>query len=201
MRRKGSLLVSVLPAFACSRGPRFAWHAAAACAAALVLAPSRASAYEHQWHVGGSFGYAVLLDGSTWNGFGGGAHVAYGINDTFNLMAQIDVTDHPAGHWLLVSGGVGAAYVVDVLQWVPYIGALVGPVGLISTDKNCGLSTVEVCHVLRFNLEVPFGIDYQVSRSFSVGLASRFQLVMPGPTPTPWPVLTAAVRAEYTWGY
>ena len=180
--------------------PPLALALAAALAAALLV-PASASAYERQWHLGGSFGYAVLLDGLTWQGFGGGAHVAYGLNDSFNLMGQIDVTDHPAGHWLVVSGGVGAGYVFDVLQWVPYVGVLVGPAGLISTDPSCGLSTVEACRAIRFNAEIPFGIDYQVTRSFAVGLAGRFQLLIPGPTPAPWPLLGAFVRAEYVWGY
>jgi hypothetical protein len=186
VRRKNLLLAFALPAVV---------------ALPALLAPATAEAYEHQWHIGGSFGYAVLLGGSTWNGFGGGAHVAYGINDSFNLMGQIDVTDHPAGNWLIVSGGVGAGYVFDVLQWVPYVGLLVGPAGLISTDPSCGISTAEPCRAIRFNVEIPLGIDYQVSRSFAVGLGGRVQLLIPGPTPAPWPLIGVVARAEYTWGY
>lgn len=176
--------------------PPLAFAVPAACAA--LLAPRAASAYEHQWHVGGDFGYAALFDGSTANGFGGGAYFAYGLNDSFNLMGQVDATYHPGDHWLVVSGGVGAGYVFDVLQWVPYVGLLVGPAGLISTTK---CAAMEPCRALRFSAEIPFGIDYAVSRSFAVGVAGRVQLLIPGSTPAPWPLVGVVARAEYTWGY
>ena len=57
----------------------------------------------------------------------------------------------------------------------------------------------EPCKQLRLNLEIPFGVDYQISRSFSVGAAGRFQLLLLGGSP--WMTLGAFARAEYTWGY
>ena len=170
-----------------------------ASAAALLVSTPRAQAYEHQWHVGGSLGYSALWGGPTASGFGGGLHAAYGINDSINLIGEIDATDHPYAQWAIVSGGVGAAYVVDVLQWVPWAGLIAGGAGLISTDAKCGLSIVEPCRAFRFNAEIPFGLDYQVSRSFSVGLGGRFQLLLLGDAP--WMTMGIFARAEYTWGY
>ena len=167
--------------------------------AGVFLASARAEAYEHQWHLGGNLGYAALFGGGTSHGFGGGVHAAYGLNDSFNLMAQVDVTAHPYAQWVVMSGGVGAGYVLDVLQWVPYVGVLAGGAGLFSSDPKCGVSLSEPCKQFRINLEIPFGVDYQLSRRFSVGIAGRFQLLLLGESP--WTTMGAFVRAEYTWGY
>ena len=134
------------------------------------------------------------------SGFGGGLHLAYGISDTFNLLAEVDATAHPSAQWTVVSGGFGAAYVFDVLQWVPWVGAEIGPAGIVSTDPKCGLATLEPCSAFRFNIAAPFGVDYQISRSFAVGVGGRFQVLLLGPT-QPWMTLGAFARAEYTWGY
>lgn len=173
---------------------------ALALGAAALLAPARAAAFEHQWHFGGSFGYAALFAPTKDNGFGGGLHLAYGINDTFNLLADVDATAHPYAQWTVVSGGFGAAYVVDVLQWVPWVGAEVGPAAIVSTDPKCGLATLEPCAAFRINLALPFGVDYQINRSFAVGVGGRFQVLLLGET-QPWMTLGVFARAEYTWGY
>jgi hypothetical protein len=172
---------------------------AMALGAAALLAPARAEAYEHQWHAGVSLGYAALFGATTSHGFGGGMHLAYGVNDWLNLMAEINATAHPYAQWTVVSGAFGASYVFDVLQWVPWVGAAFGPAGLVSTDKQCGIAVAEPCTAFRLNLEIPFGLDYQVSRSFNVGVTGRFQLLLLGSTP--WTTLGAFARAEYTWGY
>jgi hypothetical protein len=175
-----------------------ALSAVLAAAAAFSVSP-RAEAYEHQWHLGGSFGYTALWGGPTASGFGGGIHAAYGVNDAINIIGEIDATDHPYAQWAVLSGGLGASYVVDVLQWVPWAGLEVGPAALFSTDPKCGLAVVEPCHALRFNVAIPFGLDYQVSRSFAVGLGGRFQLILLGDEP--WMTLGIFARAEYLWGY
>ena len=63
----------------------------------------------------------------------------------------------------------------------------------------CGVSIAAPCKAFRFNVAVPFGLDYQISRSFSVGLGGRFQVLLLGPTP--WETLGVFARAEYVWGY
>jgi hypothetical protein len=172
---------------------------AAALSVAALLAPRRAAAYEHQWHAGVSLGYAALFGATTSHGFGGGLHLAYGLNDSFNLLAEVSATAHPYAQWTVVSGGVGAAYVLDVLQWVPWVGAVIGPGGLVSTDKQCGVAIAEPCAAFRLNIAIPFGVDYQISRSFTIGVGGRFQVLLLGSSP--WETLGAFARAEYTWGY
>jgi hypothetical protein len=173
--------------------------AALALGTAAILAPGRAAALEHEWHAGMSFGYSLFSGPTSANGFGGGLHLAYGLNDMFNLIADVDAAAHPQSQWTVVSGGVGAAYVVDVLRWVPWIGAEVGPAAAVSTDPACGLATLEPCTGLRLNLAIPFGLDYRVSRSFSVGAGGRFQMILLGDSP--WTLLGVFARAEYTWGH
>ena len=171
----------------------------AAGALLALLAPATARAGEHPWHLGGSLGYSSLFGGPSAQGFGGGVHAAYGLNDMFNLMGTVDVTAHPTGPWLIWSGAVGATYVVDVLEWVPYVGALAGGAALIAMDPKCGASIAEPCRAFRLDLEVPFGLDYQVSRRFSVGLAGRLRVLLLGDNP--WMTLGVFARAEATWGY
>ena len=113
---------------------------AAAFFATTLLASSRSEAFEHQWHVGGSFGYTALMgEQQTRHGLGGGLHLTYGLTDALNLMAEINASGHfsrlgeapvdangkptgpaiPVPGVVLASGAVGVGYVVDVLQWVP----------------------------------------------------------------------------------
>lgn len=173
----------------------------AALAAVPLLSPSRAEAFERQWHAGADLGYTALLfnGGITQHGFGGGLHLGYGINDTWNLLAEVNTSFHPSGGWLLAGGGVGAAYVVDILQWVPYVGGVVGAYDVASTGKQCGTRNHAACHSVWANLEIPFGIDYTLSRSFSLGLGGRYQLLLSNVSPLN--AISAFARVEYLWGY
>jgi hypothetical protein len=193
---------------------------AAAFAATALLAPSRSEAFEHQWHVGGSFGYAALMGAQqTRHGFGAGLHLTYGLTDALNLMAEVNVSGHlgrvgeapvdakgkptgpvvPVPGVLLASGAVGVGYVFDVLQWVPYVGALAGAADVIDRSGLCGAPSAP-CHSARLNLEVPFGLDYSISRSFAVGVGGRYQLLIGGSNGLEHG-LTGLLRAEYVWGY
>jgi hypothetical protein len=170
--------------------------------AALVVgltAERSAHAFEKQFHLGASFGYAGLFGDTFANGFGGGVHFAYGVNDYINLMAEVDATAHPSSQYTVVTSGFGASYVLDVLRWVPWAGLEVGPAALVSFDPKCGAATTEPCAGFRLNGAIPFGLDYQVSRSFAVGVMGRFQILLLGGAPQE--TLGAFARAEYTWGY
>ncbi len=185
--------------------------AAAALAAPTLLASSRSEAFERQWHAGASFGYTALMGShATLHGIGGGLHLTYGLSDALNLMAEVNVSNHfsrlgdtpvdadgkPTGaaavqlpSALLASGGVGVGYVFDVLQWVPYVGGLVGAADIVTPSGNN----------LRLSLQVPFGLDYSISRSFAVGVGGRYQMLIGGAGLEH--VLTGLLRAEYVWGY
>ncbi|APR86741.1 hypothetical protein A7982_12090 [Minicystis rosea] len=171
--------------------------AAAFALAVSTLAP-RAEAHEHRWHLGGSLGFSQLFGGPTSAGITAGAQVAYELTDMFNLMGSVNTAVYPYGQWAVVSTGVGVGYVVDTFHWVPYVGALAGPAGLFSTDPLCGLAIVVPCRAFRVGLEIPFGLDYQLTRRLAVGFAGRYQLLLLGAHP--WTTLSLQGRVEYSWG-
>jgi hypothetical protein len=194
---------------------------AASFAALAFLAPAQSHAFERQWHAGASFGYTALMGShATLHGIGGGLHLTYGLTDALNLMAEGNVSNHftrlgdlpvdadgkPTGAaatqlppTLLASGAVGVGYVFDVLQWVPYVGGLVGVTDVVNLGPDCGKTAATPCGSLRLNLQVPFGLDYSISRSFAVGVGGRYQMLIGGAGLEH--VLTGLLRAEYVWGY
>ena len=49
---------------------------------------------------------------------------------------------------------------------------------------------------------VPFGLDYQLSRSFALGVAGRYHLLFGSlGEASPAQYLTVFARAEYIWGF
>jgi hypothetical protein len=176
------------------------WTACAVAAFALAI-PSRAGAYERQWQAGASFGYAALFGSGTLNGFGGGLHLTYGLTDAFNAMARVEMTAYPgAGGVYVGSATAGVGYVVDILRWVPYIGAMAGPADVLSLGAACPAVGAASCHLgARLDLSIPFGLDYQISRSFAVGAEGRYQLLLFGDQT--FNLLGVFARAEYVWGF
>lgn len=167
----------------------------------LAFCVSReAGAFERQWHVGANAGYAALLQpsGAAMHGFGGGLHLTYGLTDTVNLLALADVSMHPstthAGQAvpevLLGGGSLGFAYVFDVLQWVPYVGLTAGAY-YAGSPVNSGA---------RLAFQIPFGLDYQISRSFAVGVTGEYKLLFLDAAGVAQR-FAAYLRAEYLWGF
>lgn len=171
--------------------------AAAATAALLSAAP--AEAFERQWHAGAAFGYALLTDPGTYPGFGGRLHLAYGLTDSFNALVELDFATHPGGKIFAFGGSAGAAYVIDILQWVPYVGLTVGGYDLARTTL-CGGAGEPACHDGRFAVAVPFGLDYVITREFAIGVAGKYALLIPA-AEFPGSYFTAYARAEFIWGY
>jgi hypothetical protein len=159
--------------------------------AAVLLAARPASAYERQWHAGASFGYLGGWNGPG-HGFGGGLDIGYGVRDWLDVVGAVDVSYHPANKLVIPTVAAGVRFTFDFVQVVPHVGLLVGfgdmaPVGGLGGN------------LARLDLAVPFGVDYQVSRSFTIGVAGRFQVLLANGTPSP--MLGAFARATYVWGY
>jgi hypothetical protein len=171
----------------------------AAAGLAALFAVSQADAFERQWHAGAGFGYALLTDPGTYPGFGGRLHLTYGLTDAFNALVEVDMASHPGGKIFALGGSAGAAYVIDILEWVPYIGLTAGAYDLIAA-KTCGGPGEGSCHTGRFALAVPFGIDYTITRSFAIGIAGKYALLVPA-AEFPGSYFTAYARAEFIWGY
>jgi|GEM_PF-360683 len=179
---------------------------AVACAAG-ASAPRDARAIERQHHLGLSPSLSLLKveDKSTMSvGFGGGVHYAYGLTDQFNFMAegnvsvvaanqQVDYPDAPrtrpaeVDH---VSAGVG--YVIDILQWVPYVGVL-------ASGYRLSGGTIDGSQFAA-GAALAVGVDYQLSRHWSVGLAARQHFLLTDLSTYP-SYTTAQLRLEYMWGF
>jgi hypothetical protein len=146
----------------------------------------------------------VIADKSSADvGGAAGAHYTYGLSDAFNLMAE--------GAWSLLalneSGkastprtrpswaanvDVGIGYVLDVLQWVPYGGLLLGGYALSG-------GTLDATKYLP-GAEVALGLDFKFDRSLSAGVAVRQHLLLTDLNT--YPSFTQAfARIQYSWGW
>lgn len=167
---------------------------AAAVLAAAFLSTSAASAFERQWHAGASLGY---LGG--WSGVGhgaaGGLDLGYGVRDWLDIVGAIDVSYHPSSKLLVPAGTVGVRFTFDLLQVVPYVGVQVGAAGTALVGSGC----TGGCSEAKLDLAVPFGLDYQLSRSVTLGAAGRFQVLLLNGSAIP--MLGAFAKVQYVWGY
>jgi len=178
-------------------------------AAALALLGARsAAAFEHQHHLGGGGGLTLLKidDKSTLDvGAGLGVHYAYGITDQFNLMAEgtssIVALNEARGPAIpttrpgaVDSLALGLSYVFDVTQWVPYAGVLAG--GYALSGGSLGPGSVK----LGAGAQLAAGLDYQLSRTFALGVAYRQHFIATDLSTYPT-YATVFLRAEYVWGW
>jgi hypothetical protein len=179
---------------------------AACCAGSLsyFVAPA-AQAYERQWRAGADAGYAGLFDGSTASGYGAGAHLGYGLSDTFNAMLEVDGTRHATagvGGMTIWSAGAGVAYTFDVARLVPYVGLLVagyrldGPmcVPVADGEPYC----VRATHAPGF--QIALGLDYQLDRNWAIGAQLRLHTIFAAEPVGLLAYETTMLRAEYVWG-
>jgi len=161
--------------------------------AGLLCSSSPALAFERQWHLGGGGG-VVLPPGDYSTGPAVGAHLAYGLSDVFDLRLELlgsrhthDVTPTAT----VLSGAAGIAYKLDIIEWVPYAGALAG-----YTWSDPDLPSDDGPHrspTVGFIL----GVDYGFSRSFGIGAAFREDLLLSGGGAQG----AFLLRAEYRWGW
>lgn len=168
-------------------------------AALLALTPltstASALAYERQWHGGASVGYIGGWNGLG-HGFGLGVDAGYGLRDWFDVVGSIDTSYHPSSKVFLPTAAVGGRVALDKLQVVPHIGLLVGvalPSGLgVKGCKSAG------CIDPNFDIAIPFGADYLLSRTWSIGLAGRFQTILGRGGALP--MMGVFAKLQYFWG-
>ena len=179
-----------------------------AAAALLALVVSRdASAIERQHHLGAGGQLSILsIEDKTTASVGAGLalHYAYGLNDTFNLMVeatssavardqQQDTPEAPRTRPAGVDhGSFGVGYVIDVFKWVPYLCALGG------VYRVYGGTVPEALFLP--GVSVGAGLDYQLSRSFAIGVGLREHLMISKLQTYP-SYTTVLLRAEYMWGW
>jgi hypothetical protein len=175
--------------------------------AASVLAAAPAHAIERQHHLGLAPELAILSikDKSTASVGGGGAlYYAYGLTDQWNFTLELssavvaakqkqDFPDSPRTRPATVDHVTsGVSYVIDILQWVPYIGAEAGVYHLAGGTLPDPLFIP--------GLAVTFGLDYQATRHFAVGIGGREHFLLTKLSTYP-SYTTVLLRLEYMWGY
>jgi hypothetical protein len=173
---------------------------------ASVAFATHARAVERENQVGFDAGGSLLVIGNKSTpdlGATLGGHYTYGLSDAFNLLAEGTFSllaldqkaddpknSHTYPSWL-ANADVGVAYVFDVLQWVPYVGVLVGGYALSG-------GTISGTKVLP-GAAATLGLDYRFSPSLSVGAMLEEHLLSETST---YPSFTQALtRIEYTWGW
>jgi hypothetical protein len=192
----------------CSRSSFVRSSSAALVLAALFAGAERpAAAIENQQHLGISPVLGILsVDKKSTSdvGAGGAVYYAYGLNDQWNLaidLSSVEVAanqkqdtptaprDRPAA---VHTGTAGVSYVIDILRWVPWLSVEGG---------------VDVLHggTLANTLILPevnggAGLDYQISRTFAVGVAGREHFMISKLDTYP-SYLTLTARLEVMWGY
>lgn len=173
--------------------------------AALCVAAD-AGAFERQHHLGIEGGFGILKVGGKDTldlGAGPQLHYAYGITDAFNFLVeggyfQVALEEasgakipanRPTG---LTNLGVGIAYVLDVVRWVPYGGVLAD--GYLFTGGNLESPRFAA------GVALALGLDYQFSRNFAMGFAFRQHFALSAITDYP-SYSQFFLRAEYVWGW
>lgn len=176
----------------------------AAAALACGLLPRPAAAFERQHHLGvdGGVAFVSVDQKPTLSvGGGGGLHYAYGLSDAFNLLVEgafcpVALQEDPEPNHnrptMIENVGVGVAYTLDVLRWVPYVGLLASGFtlhgGSIEGVRGAAGATIAA------------GLDYQLTRHVALGLAVRqhFMLSDLGDYPSYTQIF---LRAEWVWGF
>ncbi len=172
----------------------------------VALAPdARAVERQHHLGVGPTLGMLSVADKSTLSvGAGATAHYAYGLNDQWNLMGELgsavvalnqeqDYPEAPRNRpSRLDQASVGIGYVIDILTWVPYLTAQVGAHHLSGGTLPSSLVVPSA--------QLGLGIDYQLSRSFALGLAGRQHFLLTKLSDYP-SYTTVTFRLEYMWGF
>ncbi len=180
---------------------------AALVVALAALVPTTAGAVERQHHIGlgPSLSTLVIDDKSTASiGAGFALHYAYGLNDQFNLMAEVGSSivakgekrenpDTPRTRPATVDQAtVGVGYVIDILEFVPYVGLLGGAYRMDG-------GTLE-SNIFLPGFALALGLDYQLSRHWALGVAARQHMFLTHTSTYP-SYTTVLLRAEYMWGF
>jgi opacity protein-like surface antigen len=167
----------------------------------LVAWAPEARAGEEELVVAPSVAYSVIRAGDS-NRHGGALYLdlEYGLSDSWALRG----TGHWSGHYvgggyggdngensggLLSAGGLGfgVLYTFDVLKVVPFASLTAGAMALGGAGQE-----------LRWNaaISLGLGLDYLVSRSFSVGFEARYHLLVPDVTRFPF-YLSVGIRLAW----
>lgn len=163
---------------------------------------SSTQAQEKRFRLGLTGGYSSLATvGTPADGFGATVLSTYGINDAINLRVEGELHQFALpglGNSITMLGGsLGAEYLLDVLDWIPYAGLVAG---ISYSSLRYGSATGQLAATL------PFGLGYRLSPQWSVAVEGRYTLFFGGyaaaaeTVVTPTSRLSAHARLAYTFG-
>ncbi len=158
----------------------------------VLLVPASAGAIEGESSLSVTPRFSALrveVDDVESSGVGGGLSLDYqrGFSDTWWFRGAIAGAFHDGGLWN-GTATLGLTYAVDVLRYVPYLGAGVGG-AVVGGDA---LSATQV----RPLLELGAGVDVLESRTFSWGVDARVSAYLDGLV-----LFTIGPRFSWRWGY
>jgi hypothetical protein len=168
---------------------------------AAWLAPSRAQAFEREWHVGGGVGLTAYPKYYR-AGPSLGLNAAYGISDVFDLKVELLGSSHsyqpsadvPSNSGQAYSAVAGLSYKLDILQWIPYGAALIGYQHIAGP-----LPVTEPFRRDDAMLALLVGLDYAATRNLGLGVSLRSNLLLS--SLDEGQAFTMMLRAEYHWGF
>ena len=176
------------------------WTISLAALLASGATAGSAGAVERENALGVDVGPAVLVladKGAPDVGATVGLHYTLGLSDAFNFVASAGWSlvaigeTTPGGPASVTNVNAGVAYVLDVLQWVPWASLELGGY----TMQGGAIAGVK----LDAGIAIGLGLDYRLDRSWSVGVAVHQHFLADLST---YPSFTQAlVRFEYVWGW
>jgi hypothetical protein len=149
--------------------------------AATIATPHAAQAVEHEWHLGAAATYSRLVFGRspTRNGFGGELLGRYGLTDALDLSVSAWAASFLEDQRLALGAAAGVAYVIDVSQWIPTIGAHVGVVDVVTT--RCPEAYPELCtHDVRPTLSIPASLEFRAIDQLPLGARFEYRILLLG---------------------
>lgn len=174
----------------------------------IVATSSEADAYERQWQAGLSAGYTQLVNvggtnvpAASYPGVGSSFSLTYGVSDAWNIIGHADFSFHPGATPVAMYGAsAGVSYVIDIVRWVPWLGVTAGGYGVSALDP-CVATDAAPCTNGRLGLSFLGGLDYQVSRRFSIGGGGRYTALLFGNQNQVDHTISFMARFQYSWGY
>ncbi len=173
--------------------------------ALLLTAPSSAHAWERSQGFGVDVGMGALTlaSGNTSMGVALGLHYSLALTDELDLVGEfggaivdldpvvvpyVTPLDQPQFVW---NTDVGILYKLDLAQFVPYFGGLIG--GYVMNGGSMPSA------IILPGAELAVGADYLLTRRWAVGLSIR-EHIFPTDMGTFPSYLTVTGRVEVNWG-
>ncbi|MCA9628938.1 MAG: outer membrane beta-barrel protein [Myxococcales bacterium] len=174
-----------------------------------------AHAFERQWHLGAGVGVAgfpsiensyVPLNGESLRPPAVGVYTAYGISDYFDWRLELTwglhsldgapeqpIADFETTH--VVSASSGLSYKLDVIDWIPYLGVMLGYYGYFGGPHLTSDGLAEGAGS-DLGASLVLGLDHALNRDFAVGVQLRYDRLLSGED-----YFIGQLRFEHTWGF